>query len=133
MDDEASSHTLYVDLSPDEHATLQLFATETGIPISAIVRAALADHIRQHSLDLDLTLPATGDLEQAVTTDEDLLRCTHCSVPWMIERVDTGWAAVRPDSWWRPTMRHWVARCACRVLHGDSEGDLYRAMGMSYC
>lgn len=60
------------------------------------------------------------------------LACPSCKVAWYIERVEAGWAFVRADRWWAPTAVHWTARCACRVLFGREEGDLYRQMDVGY-
>lgn len=66
-------------------------------------------------------------------TQRDLLTCPNCDVPWYIEQVRAGWAAVQPGSWWCPVTQHWTARCACTVLQGGEEGDLYRQMeGVQY-
>lgn len=60
------------------------------------------------------------------------LACSSCTVPWTITEHRTGAAAIQPDVWFRITSIHWTATCACRALHGDTEGDLYRAMGIPY-
>ncbi|HET7110136.1 MAG TPA: hypothetical protein VFI41_04650 [Gemmatimonadales bacterium] len=56
------------------------------------------------------------------------LSCPDCKVPWYIQKIQGGWATVRPDHWWRPNTVMWVAGCGCRTLTGQTEGDLYRQM-----
>lgn len=67
------------------------------------------------------------------TTGPKPLSCPTCQVPWFVERIQAGWVFVRPDNWWAPTTQHWTARCACRVLFGREEAELYRQMDVGYC
>lgn len=63
-------------------------------------------------------------------SDKKPLACSECGDPWQIECTMTGVAYVRPGHWWRPTTGLWIARCVCRVLTGEVEGDLYKQMGV---
>lgn len=64
--------------------------------------------------------------------EREVIKCPDCRVEVLIQHIVSGYAAIQPDGWWRPTSTYWVGTCACRARTGDSEGDIYRALGLPY-
>lgn len=60
------------------------------------------------------------------------IKCKACGYVWYITHTFSGKSCVQPGEWFVISSERWDAKCECRHVRRPTEGELYRALGITY-